>query len=432
MLNTKVQTQDVHAQRTIALLEDITAPLMPRDFAIRLWDGTTLQPDTAQSPCFTLKLNHPGALRKMFLPPNDLSLGEAYIYGDFDLAGDLQHAFAIAERIVDGWSIADYVRWGIRLLQLPRRTLEEWRGGAQLSGSAHSIERDRQAIQYHYDLSNDFYKLWLDKHMVYSCAYFESLDDSLDDAQEQKLEHICQKLRLKEGERLLDIGCGWGGLIIYAAKHYGVEAVGITLSEKQAELARQRILEEGLEGQVTVQICDYREMDETHLFDKLVSVGMFEHVGRKKLIAYFEKAYRLLKPGGVFMNHAIAAHIDDHVGNSLFMEKYVFPDGQIIHIGTTIDVAERVGFEVRDVESLREHYALTLKHWCANLEANRSEALKYVDKITYRVWKIYMSGVQHGFNARHQNLYQTLFYKPDGTKKTKLPLTRADWYQTEN
>ena len=428
MLNSRIQTQDLDVQTTINLLNDITSSLSPRDFAIRLWDGSVIEAES-QFPRFTLKLNHPGALRKMFLPPTELSLGEAYIYEDFEIQGDFQYAFNIAEKVISNWKAIDYLRYGLRLWQLPRRDLEQWRGAAELSGSAHSIERDRQAIQYHYDVSNDFYKLWLDKNMIYSCAYFESPDESLDTAQERKLDYICRKLRLKESERLLDIGCGWGGLIIYAAKHYGVEAVGITLSKQQAEFARQRIIDEGLQDRVSVQICDYREMDESQPFDKLVSVGMFEHVGKKKLGAYFEKADRLLKPGGVFMNHAISSHIDDSVGNSPFIEKYVFPDGQLVHIGTTINVAESNNFEVRDVESLREHYALTLKNWVANLEAKRNEALKYVDEVTYRVWKLYMSGAQHGFDVRTQNLYQVLFYKSDDTKTTKLPLTRAEWYK---
>lgn len=428
MQNAQVLTQDTFARATIDLLNDIMAKLSPFDFAIRLWDGTVIQPTDPTSSKFTLKLNHPGALRRMFLPPNELSLGEAYIYGDFDIEGDLQYAFDIAEQIVADWKLTDLLRYGYRLFQLPRQTLEEWRGAAKLSGSAHSVERDKQAIQYHYDVSNDFYKLWLDKNMVYSCAYFTSTDDTLDAAQEQKLDYLCRKLRLKAGERLLDIGCGWGGLLIHAAKHYGVEAVGITLSEQQADLARQRIIEEGLQDRVRVELCDYRNMDETQPFDKLVSVGMFEHVGKKMLSEYFAKATRLLKPGGVFMNHAIASHITDTIGNSPFLEKYVFPDGQLVHISTTINAAETNGFEVRDVESLREHYALTLKHWVKNLEARREEALRQVDQVTYRVWKIYMSGTQHGFETQIMNIYQVLFYKPDDTKITKLPLTRAAWY----
>jgi cyclopropane-fatty-acyl-phospholipid synthase len=429
MLDTRVQIQDPYSQTTISFLQDFLDDLRPRDFAIRLWDSAILEQEPGQERRFTLKLNHPGALRKMFLPPNELALGEAYIYGDFDVEGDLQHAFTIANQIMNSWTFLDYLRCGYQLWRLPNGNIENWRGEAHLLGAEHSVERDRQAIQYHYDVSNDFYKLWLDRNMVYSCAYFTSPDEALNMAQERKLDYLCRKLRLKEGERLLDIGCGWGGLLIHAAKYYGVEAVGITLSQQQAQLARQRIHEEGLEDRVHVEICDYREMDETQPFDKLVSVGMFEHVGKEKLPTYFAKAFRLLKSGGVFMNHGISTVHDDKEGNSPFIQKYVFPDGQLIHISETILAAEINGFEVRDVESLREHYSLTLQNWVANLVSKREQALKHVDNVTYRVWKLYMSAVRYNFDAGFHNLYQALFYKPDDTIITKLPLTRADWYE---
>lgn len=428
MENIQVLSQDIHVQATVALLKEITAELSPRDFAIRLWDGSSIKAETHQAPKFTLKLNHPGALRQMFLPPTELSLGEAYIYGDFDIEGDMQYALHVAETILTNWKLRDYVRYGFQLWRLPNRTIENWRGAAGLTGSAHSVARDKQAIQYHYDVSNDFYQLWLDRHMVYSCAYFATADDSLDAAQERKLDYLCRKLRLEEGEHLLDIGCGWGGLLIHAAKHYGVTGVGITLSEQQAAYARQRIVDENLQDRIRVDICDYRHMDESQPFDKLVSVGMFEHVGKKKLATYFEKANRLLKPGGVFMNHGIASSIHDKRGNSPFLEKYVFPDGQLVHISATVNAAEVNGFEVRDVESLREHYALTLQLWGKSLESKRHQALQHVDETTYRVWKIYMEGVRRGFTMGWMNLYQVLFYKPDDTNITRLPLTRAEWY----
>ncbi len=254
-------------------------------------------------------------------------------------------------------------------------------------------------------------------------------DDDLDTAQEQKLEYICRKLRLHPGERLLDIGCGWGGLVMYAAQHYGVQAYGITLSEPQAELAQRRIEEAGLTGKCKVEVRDYREVTEANSFDKIVSVGMFEHVGESLLPTYFKQAWQLLRPGGVFLNHGIASDsFDAAKAKTSFVNHYVFPDGELLPINSTLRAAETSGFEVRDVESLREHYMLTLRHWVRRLEAHAEEARKLTNDVTYRVWRLYMSGSAHGFQTGSNTIYQTLLAKPD-RGDSGLPLTRADWYR---
>ena len=284
-------------------------------------------------------------------------------------------------------------------------------------------------MTYHYDVSNDFYALWLDEQMVYSCAYFESAEEDLDKAQTRKLDYLCRKLRLRSGERLLDIGCGWGGLAIYAAQHYSVEVLGVTLSENQASLANQRIGQARLQSHCRIEVLDYRQLNEIGRFDKLVSVGMFEHVGENQLPLYFQHAYQLLRPGGVFLNHGIAWRANEPKPNGAnFMNRYVFPDGDLVPINTTLRCAETVGFEVRDVESLREHYAFTLGHWARRLEQHRDRGVAAVGEPTYRVWKLFLRSSIYGFASGALNLYQTLLVKPD-EGRSGLPLTRKDWYR---
>jgi cyclopropane-fatty-acyl-phospholipid synthase len=369
-----------------------------------------------------------------------VGLAEAYLYYDVDIEGELEQVFGVAESLV-----ARVGDWRTRLvlardlLRLPkgaraRNALHSGtarRGRARLRGRRHSIERDRDAVRYHYDVSNDFYGLWLDERMVYSCAYFRSADDALDDAQAQKLDHICRKLQLKPGQRLLDIGCGWGGLVMWAAEKYGVDATGITLSQPQADLAKSRIAAAGLSDRCRVEVLDYREVPAEECYDALVSVGMFEHVGEALLPEYFRRARELLRPGGPFLNHGIACRADNTgpAGRGTTLnETYVFPDGELVPINSTLRAAEDVGFEVRDVESLREHYARTLRHWVHRLEARHDEALQCVDEVTYRVWRLFMAGSAHGFTSGRLNVYQTLLVKPDTAGNSGLPLTREEWY----
>ncbi len=432
-----MDTSNRARETTLEILEEVFGDFrgegLEQDFVVRLWDGTVWPEDVVESPTFILVLNHPGALRRMFLPPSELNLGESYIYGDFDVEGDLIAAFPLANAFEEmDLGIGDKLGLAWRLRSLPNTTApREGRQAASVSGTRHSRRRDRQAISYHYDVSNDFYALWLDRHMVYSCGYFADRDEDIHTAQERKLDTICRKLRLEPGERLLDIGCGWGGLVIYAAEHYGVEALGITLSQPQVEFAQERITGAGLEGRCRVKYLDYREVAPEEPFDKIVSVGMFEHVGEVKMQAYFKQAWGILRPTGVFLNHAIArpgwepkAERDD-----TFSNRYVFPDGELTPISHSLRIAEEVGFEVRDVESLREHYALTLRRWVRRLEQRHEEALEHVDEVTYRIWRLFMSGSAEGFESARLNVYQSLLVKPGPDGVSGLPLTRADWYQ---
>ncbi len=438
MVDARVRTQDSYAGQTLDLLEAVFADYSGGDFAFRLWEGTVWRPQAAQPSRFTIVLNHPSALRRMFFPPTERRLGEAYMFGDFDIEGQLYEALNLARYLWETWTWRDTLRFAPKLLRLPARSIGGNEQIARLSGERHSISRDKQAIQYHYDVSNEFYQLWLDKQMVYSCAYFADPNEGIDEAQSRKLDYICRKLRLKPGERLLDIGCGWGALIIHAAKHYGVDALGITLSEEQLKLARERIEAEGLTERCRAELLDYRKVDETDPFDKLVSIGMVEHVGRENLDIYFEKAYRLLRPGGVFLNHGITLlnapfefEEDGGSAKDSFVQQYIFPDGDSQPIAYILDIAAKAQFEVRDLESLREHYALTLKCWLERYEAQEQRILDMMGTIGYRQWRIYLAGARWAFEAGLNSVFQALLYKSiDGKAAVNdLPLTRGDWYR---
>jgi cyclopropane-fatty-acyl-phospholipid synthase len=399
--------------------------------ALRLWDGSRW-PDDRPRPA-TVVLKHPGAVRSMLASRNAKGLGEAYLRDDFDVEGDIEESLELAvalENKRSGWveSVANYCR----LLRLPSgKSLNRDLGpnSVALTGEQHSLRRDRKAVSFHYDVSNDFYALWLDRRLVYSCGYFESPEDDLDTAQANKLRHLCRKLRLQPGQRLLDIGCGWGGLAIYAARNFGVHVVGVTLSEQQARLATERVREAGLAGRVQIELRDYREVRPPVPFDAIVSVGMSEHVGRDHLPGYFQTAWNLLRSGGVFLNHAIGeGRRADRFHGPSFVNEHVFPDADIPPIPVVLSAASSPGFDVRDVENLREHYTLTLRHWVRRLEASREKALNYVDETTYRVWRLYMAASAHGFHHGDLGLYQVLLSKPLPDGSAQLPLTRRDWY----
>jgi cyclopropane-fatty-acyl-phospholipid synthase len=428
-----VTTPDVSplARANLSLWHDLTARYGPRDFAVRCWDGTAVGPDAGRPARFTLVLEHPGALRQMFWPFNRVALGEAYIYGDFDIEGDVYAFIALLKFLIaQRWGLGEKLSFLRRLLALPKcarpRTGLQ---AAKLRGRAHSAARDRQAISYHYDLSNEFFALWLDKRMVYSCAYFKTEADDIDAAEEQKLDHICRKLRLKPGERLLDIGCGWGGLVQFAAERYGARAYGVTLSRKQQEWADESIRRAGVQDRCRVEYRDYRDVHEPGGFDKVASVGVLEHLGAAQLPEFFRRTYGLLRPGGVFLNHHITRSAIRPVPVWRdFVRRYVFPDGELEPITQVLVDAENTGFEVRDVECLREHYALTLRHWVRRLEDRRAEAVRLTDDVCYRVMRIYLVGARFGFEMGGYGLYQTLLSKPDDGR-SGLPLTRADWYR---
>jgi len=426
---TQVLQLNSSATDSIRFFEQLSANYPGQNFTVRLWDGTEWTSPPGDSPAFTLVLKHPGALRNMFTSANELTLGEAFIYDDFDVEGELEGALKLADFLLKrDLSTAEKLRLSALLSRLPAvASAQGEREGPALNGFVHSKERDQKAVSYHYDVSNEFYSLWLDRAMVYSCGYFKSDTDDIDAAQQQKLDHLCKKLRLRPGERLLDIGCGWGGLLMHAARNYGVEAFGITLSVPQAETARQRIRDAGLRDSCKVEVCDYRDLEVPYAFDKVVSVGMFEHVGEGLLPQYFRRAWDLLRPGGVFLNHGIAAAATFQRQGPSFADKYVFPDGELVPIHVTLRAAEATGLEVRDVESLREHYALTLRHWVRRLENNAERARSLVGETKYRIWRLYMSGSAHAFRMGRLNLYQVLFAKPE-RGASHLPLTREDWY----
>ena len=415
---------------TINILED----LLPKDaeskVGVRLWDGS-LWPDE-QPRAATIVLNHPGALKAMFSSMSEVGVAEAYLHDDFDVEGEIERVYDLGERLFKTTtSIQKKLKLSLSLRRLPEvgEHVYRGRGPADLDGEVHSIERDRQAISYHYDVSNDFYAFWLDRNLVYSCAYFDDPKEDLDSAQLRKLDYICRKLRLKPGQHLLDIGCGWGGLVKYAAENYGVGVKGITLSQPQAQLANQRLVEAGLDDKARVVVQDYREVEVSEGYDALVSIGMFEHVGAAKMGTFFQKAMEMLRPGGVFLNHSIASNSTVKTrGGPSFTQRYVFPDAEITPINVSLTAAESAGFEVRDVESLREHYALTLRHWVRRLEENHLDCLEYVSEPTYRVWRLFMSASAYGFSTGKLNIYQSLLIKQESDGRSNLPLTRADWY----
>lgn len=335
-------------------------------------------------------------------------LGQDYVEGRIDIEGNMRDVMAAAAALLPG-SPVEAARSGW-LTELVRRVMSVWR---------HSIERDAKQIEFHYDLSDDFYALWLDPRRVYSCAYFRTPDMTLAQAQEAKLDLICRKLRLREGERFLDVGAGWGGLLLWAAEHYGVDATGITLSRNQHAHVTKLIQEKGLAGRVRMELLDYRKLDESTPYDKIASVGMFEHVGRAQLEGYFAKLRRLLKPGGLIMNHGITAAgvYNPELGNGMgeFIEKYIFPGGELTHISVVMQAMTNGGLEEVDVENLRPHYARTLWAWSDALEARLPEAAQVLSgeqgARSLRAYRLYLAGCamafEHGWIALHQILGQT-------------------------
>lgn len=427
ILSSGVARQRSAADDTVTLAQEVFGPPDAWGISLRLWDGTQVG---AQDAPATIVLHHPWTLRSMLWPPDSRTLGEAFIFGDVDVEGDLEAVLAAFWPIVEGgeWRQPRKAAHLLRLLRrLPAPPPRASRGRAAAPmGQVHSVDRDREAVRFHYDVSSDFYRLWLDERMQYLCGYFEGPDVDLDTAQSAKLEHICRKLRLSPGDRLLDIGCGWGGLLEYAAEHFGVSGLGITLSEPQAHEANDRFARAGLSDWVRAEVRDYRELDGE--FDALVSVGMVEHVGRAQLHEYCERAYELLRPGGVFLLHGITAKWEERPGPmDPFIAHYVFPDGELTPISELLSAAESVGFEVRDVENLRAHYATTLRHWVRNLEAQREEAIALTDEVTYRIWRLYMTGTAYNFERGGIGVCQSLLHKPTGGH-SGLPPTRADWY----
>lgn len=411
---------------TRAILRDLFGPPDRWSFAVRLWNGRTLGPGGAFDPSFILALRHPGALRRMLLLPTERSLGEAYVRDHCEIEGDLEAAVAAFAPVLGRlWrSPGRALALAGRLLLLPRSG-----GGREAAartdadvrrGRRHSRDRDARAIRFHYDVGNDFFELWLDRHMQYSSARFETGEEDLETAQEAKLDGICRRLDLRPGDHLLDIGCGWGGLIRYAATHYGVRATGVTLSRAQAAYARRSLAAAELDGRCEVEIRDYRDLPAETRFDRVVSVGMVEHVGHAHLPTYFDAVHRLLPPGGLFLNTGVVRLGPSpgplgRLGERLlsprtsFIERHVFPDGELVTPAERLGPAEEAGFETRRVESLRTDYALTLRHWVRRLEAHRREAVERVGEHTYRTWRLYMAGSAHAFSTGRIGLTHELY-----------------------
>ncbi|MBS68045.1 MAG: SAM-dependent methyltransferase [Pseudomonas sp.] len=385
-------------------LKELALPLK-----LQLWDGNEI--DIGPTPCVTLVIKDPSLVTRLRQPSLDV-LGAAYVEGQIDLLGPVDEVIRIGDVITRALGEDDFA--------LPAR-------------EAHDKATDAEAISYHYDLSNDFYRLWLDKDMVYSCAYFETGSEDLEQAQQAKLRHLCRKLRLKPGERLLDVGCGWGGLARYAAREFGAKVFGITLSREQLELARERVAAQGLQEQITLELMDYRDLPQDGRFDKVVSVGMFEHVGHANLPLYCQRLFGAVRPGGLVMNHGITArHIDGRpVGHGAgeFIDRYVFPHGELPHLVNISSCISDVGLEIVDVESLRLHYARTLEFWSERLEAQLEQAKRMVPERALRIWRLYLAGCAYGFRHNWINLHQILASKPLVDGSHELPWSRADLYR---
>jgi cyclopropane-fatty-acyl-phospholipid synthase len=411
------------AARTLAILHVLFGEPQTWTFAARLWDGTSVG---AERPPFTFELREPFAMRAVLTPPLDLGPGRAFTNGWLDVTGDLEAAVHVLRRALAAGSKRRLPRLLGLAARLPAPPSAAERP-ARLAGRTHSKARDAGAIAHHYDRSKAFYAAFLDPELVYSCAYYDDGVDDLESAQRAKLDYLLRKLDLQPGETLLDIGCGWGALAVRAARA-GARVTGITLSREQHAEATRRVREAGVADRVSIERCDYRDLG-GRTFDKIVSVGMVEHVGRECLDAYFSRAFALLRRGGLFLNHGIAplARGRDERATG-FIARYVFPDGDLLAISHVLAAAERAGFEVRDVENLREHYTLTLRAWLANLERARDAAIAASDERTYRIYRLYLAGSAEGFASGRLAVYQSLLAKPDETGRVAPPRTRRALY----
>lgn len=410
-----------HGRRILeALLDGYAGPV-----AVTLWDDSHVHGDTGSA--VTLSFRQPAALRELILHPDLVRMAESYLLGAIEVSGRMDLAFDLVD-FLDRRDIGrlERARLLARALRLPslgaRHSLRNL--GARTTARSNSVE----SIAHHYDVSNAFYQRWLDPGMVYSCAYFRSPGQALAEAQRDKLDYICRKLRLQPGQRLLDIGCGWGALALWAARHYGVEAHGITLSRQQCDYAQARARESGLDARVHIELRDYRDLPHAAHYDRVVSVGMFEHVGLNNLPEYFATVRRVLAPGGLFLNHGITndrGWVD--CMTQRFVNRYVFPDGELARVSAVQGLMEEAGFEILDVESLRPHYALTLRRWLERFEADREHLVRMVGERLYRIWRLYLGGSAHYFRQGSLGVYQILagHYYAD----QPVPLRRDDLYR---
>jgi cyclopropane-fatty-acyl-phospholipid synthase len=393
--------------------------------ALVLPDGASLGPPDADA---YLVVRSPRALRRIVAAPGELGFARAYAAGELDLEGDIYAALAALERLRSAPKLVHHWLSAARAVGLRGlRPLPPPPEEARLRGLRHTHARDAAAISHHYDVSNVFYRLVLGPSLTYSCAVFADPAGTLEEAQAAKHELVCEKLALREGMRLLDVGCGWGSLLLHAAERYGVHGVGVTISARQAELARDRVAVAGLADRIEIRLADYRDVRDGP-FDAISSIGMFEHVGLSQLRVYLERLYALLHPSGRLLNHGIARPAGQrrNFGRRSFIDSYVFPDGELHELGAVVSAIHDAGFEVRHIENLREHYALTLRAWVGNLEARWDEAIAEVGSGRARIWRLFMAGSALGFEAGRLQVHQVLAVRADGGA-SGMPLLPGTW-----
>jgi len=424
------------ASRLMGLLERLLG--VPLPLRVRAWDGSEAGPPEAPA----LVVRNRRALRRLLWKPGELGLARAWVAGDLGVEGDLYTVLDLMAELVwergeDARTLAEALRdpdvrsaaRGLIKMAGPPLPPAPPREEVRRRSHLHTKRSDRRAISHHYDVGNDFYEIVLGPSMVYSCAYWASPDSTLEDAQRDKLELICQKLGLAPGQRLLDVGCGWGSMAIHAAREHGVSVVGVTLSHEQAAYARKRVADEGLTDRVEIRVQDYRDVVDGP-YDVVASIGMAEHVGSERYLEYARVLYSLLKPGGRLLNHQIARRPQtDESSYSVdeFIDAYVFPDGELAPIGSTVTQLERAGFEVRDVESIREHYALTLRRWVANLEAQWVRAVRLTSPGRARVWRLYMAASALAFEGNRIGVNQVLAVRTPDSGASGMPLRARTW-----
>jgi cyclopropane-fatty-acyl-phospholipid synthase len=414
------------AAEILTPLVDRVDPKIPggRPLSLRFWDGSELPaPSPPPGGAPTIVVRSPQAIARILHERSELGFGRAWVAGELDVEGDLAQTMELAFRFrgfsVDRGDIVEGLKAARKLGALTLRNPTPPSSEARLQGRLHSLHRDREAIQHHYDVSNRFYRMVLGPTMVYSCAYFTEDDPSLDNAQTRKLDLVCRKLDLQPGERFLDVGCGWGSLVLHAAQHYGVRAVGVTISAAQAELARERVRDAGLSDRVEIRLADYRDLADGP-YDKIASVGMVEHVGTPELPRYFSSLRALLRPGGVLLNHGIVRPTQEPVNAKTFGARFVFPDGELSSLSTVLRHMEEAGFEPRDTESLREHYALTLRAWHANQEAHREACTQEAGEQRERVWRLHNIGAALSFEEGNLSVHQVVAVAPGARHGLRL------------
>jgi cyclopropane-fatty-acyl-phospholipid synthase len=394
---------------------------------LRAFDGSDVGPRDAAT---TVTVRSHQALIRMVTAPGELGIARAYVSGDIAIDGDIYDVLELRQSLPVVKFTPSQIRELVQLVgpskirRIPPPPEEHRRRRTRL----HTRGRDSDAISHHYDVSNDFYRMVLGPSLTYSCAVFEESTDTLETAQANKYELICKKIGLRPGMRLLDIGCGWGGMVLHAAEHHGVEAVGVTISQNQVDLAKKRVAESGLANRIDIRLQDYRDVDDRP-FDAISSIGMFEHVGLARLGNYFDQVSRLLVSGGRVVNHAISRTGPaqrERLHRAGFLDRYVFPDGELHEVGSVISALQDRGLEVRHMENLREHYALTLRRWVANLEANWDDAVAETSEGRAKVWRLYMAGSAVLFEDNRIHVDQVLAVKTPESGRSSIPL-RPEW-----